>query len=54
MGKFIRRWGIDELQFFNVLQGDMSIVGPKLGMVEHDIGYSTNFNNFLRDKIILV
>ena len=49
IGKLIRRYSIDELpQFFNVLNGDMSIVGPRPHMVEHDIHYSSLFSNFLK------
>ena len=49
LGKIIRRYSIDELpQFINVLFGDMSIVGPRPHMVEHDILYSGLFENFLK------
>ena len=49
IGKLIRRYSIDELpQFINVLNGDMSIVGPRPHMVEHDIHYSSLFKNFLK------
>ncbi len=48
-GKILRRFSIDEIpQFFNVLTGDMSIVGPRPHMVEHDIHYSSLFSNFLK------
>ena len=48
-GKIIRKYSIDEVpQFFNILNGDMSIVGPRPHMVEHDIYYSSLFNNFLK------
>jgi len=49
VGKFIRKYSIDEVpQFFNVLLGDMSIVGPRPHMVEHDIFYSKIFKEFLK------
>ena len=49
IGKIIRRFSIDELpQFYNVLIGDMSIVGPRPHMVEHDILYSSLFKSFLK------
>ncbi len=49
VGKIMRRYSIDELpQFYNVLLGTMSIVGPRPHMVEHDIKYSNLFESFLK------
>ncbi|MGL5310242.1 MAG: exopolysaccharide biosynthesis glycosyltransferase VpsL, partial [Plesiomonas shigelloides] len=47
-GAFIRRTSLDELpQFFNVLQGSMSIVGPRPHAVAHNEEYRAIVNRYM-------
>ena len=48
VGAFIRKTSIDELpQFFNVLFGDMSVVGPRPHMVSHTNMYAQKIDKFM-------
>lgn len=47
-GNFMRKTNIDELpQFFNVLKGDMSIVGPRPHMLHHTDIYSKLIGKYM-------
>lgn len=48
IGAFLRKTSIDELpQFFNVLFGDMSVVGPRPHMVSHTNMYAQRIDKFM-------
>jgi Undecaprenyl-phosphate glucose phosphotransferase len=49
VGRVLRRWNIDEIpQLFNVLTGDMSLVGPRPHALSHDREYEQRISLYAR------
>ena len=49
IGRWLRRWSIDEVpQLFNVLTGDMSLVGPRPHALSHDREYERRISLYAR------
>jgi putative colanic acid biosynthesis UDP-glucose lipid carrier transferase len=53
IGQFLRRSNLDEIpQFFNVLKGDMSVVGPRPHMLKHTELYSVIIDKYMVRHLI--
>ncbi|NLH50347.1 MAG: glycosyltransferase [Myxococcales bacterium] len=49
VGRFLREWSLDELpQLFNMIRGDMAIVGPRPALAEHVAQYDETQRERLR------
>jgi exopolysaccharide biosynthesis polyprenyl glycosylphosphotransferase len=49
IGAWLRRWSIDEIpQLFNVIKGEMSLVGPRPHALSHDREYEQRISTYAR------
>jgi len=53
IGQFLRHYNFDEIpQFYNVLKGDMSVVGPRPHMLKHTELYSSFIDKYMVRHLI--